>query len=235
MPIFIERRGSPSHGFRKRVLLSSKGVTQVLYDDMSAYGPYSDPEDMSDLDDVVNLSDYHPDPIRASQSSRVRIRISVSSQGRGSQSPNIHQRMGRSEMGYDMYEDNIMPGLRRKRSPSPTPSMTSTSSTEETIRPTRKKVNIMKPLKKFREIVPVVHVPEFKGKAAKPRSFREMSPRCKGDPIIITPKTGAAAGVKKDTTASPTNDKTKTVRFAPKTDGRDDPSSPLSGTAKRLS
>ncbi|KAK2868026.1 hypothetical protein FQN49_003238 [Arthroderma sp. PD_2] len=233
MTMFIERRSSTRAGPQKRVLLSPKGFTQDLFDDMAAYGLFSDADDMSDPDNSVTLTDRHCDSRKVAQTERIRVHISVNQ-------PRL-SRKGHSEpdTSIALIEGNPTPVLRRKRAPSPTPSMTSTSSTEETetIRPTRKKVNVMKPAKKFKEVVPVVHIPEVKEK----KTFREMSPRRLGDPIVITPKIKAiipkkvlAPEAKKAITAPPTKEKAKKVRFALASEDKGTSKGSLAGTARRL-
>ncbi|OAL71984.1 hypothetical protein A7D00_4016 [Trichophyton violaceum] len=244
--MFIERRRSTGDGYQKRVLFSPKGFTQHLCEDMAAHGFFAE-EELSDTDDAVNLTGCPRDSIRASQSSRVRIRISVSPQGKGHRRSSSIQR----DIEYDeprsttfsLTNNSSIAGLRRKRSPSPTPSMTSTSSTEEIIRPSRKKATIMKPLNKFKEVVPVVHIPEFKELPVKSRRFREVSPSAcrRGDPVVITPRVKptvprntTSEATKGNATSSPKAGKKK-VRFVLGDDDGRRESPPVHGVAKRLS
>ncbi|KAF3481268.1 uncharacterized protein GIQ15_04027 [Arthroderma uncinatum] len=245
MTMFFERRSSTGSGGQKRTLLSTKGFTQDLFDDMAAYGLFSDSDDMSDSDSSVTLTGCQ-DSRSMSQSQRIRVRVSLNPQGNGVQVSSTQPRRSRSkehsetDTTISRIEANSTALLRRKRAPSPTPSMTSTTSTEETVRPTRKRINVTKPTKKFKEVVPVIHIPDFKEK-----TFREMSPpRRMADPIVIAPKFKAlvrkkvaAPELKKAIKEAPAPTKTKAkakrVRFELTPDHRD-PSMPMPGAAKRL-
>ncbi|EZF34095.1 hypothetical protein H109_06814 [Trichophyton interdigitale MR816] len=243
--MFIERRRSTGDGYQKRVLFSPKGFIQHLCEDMAAHGFFAK-EELSDMDDPVNLTGCPRDSIRASHSSRVRIRISVSPQVKGHRrSPGIQREVEYDEprsTTFSLANNSSIAGFRRKRSPSPTPSMTSTSSTEGITRPSRKKATIMKPLNKFKEVVPVVHIPEFKELPVKSRRFREVSPsvRRKGDPVVITPRVKPTVprnttpeATKSNTPPSPKNGKKK-VRFVLGDDDGRRESPPVHGVAKRL-